>query len=573
MAASQTIALSTTLTVFAGGAERLDGALEHAVAPALECTAPEHWAFVRWTSAAGPHLRLALADERWSERDSDALGEQIEAGLERAMAAPPRDPLLPRSPSQRMQDSATGVRRLRLPAGEVPADGLHRLSSELVLAALPELKDGRERCAFGLSLMATTSQAALGRHSGPELWRDAARRRTKTDARGQRLLASLARKAGQLGGELVEIARELRRDGVCADGLARYAAGCRELSTPVAVRCHAHLACNRLGVTPLEEALLALVLAGDRRGSSARGRAVVELECVSKRNEERTVLTDVSLTVHEGEVFVIVGPPGAGKSSVLGVAAGLRVASGGNVRVLGRDPREGARELWDAPAVAMPDSELVEARTTRENVDLHLKTNGGGAGAIVDAVLAEVGMHEQAGTAVADLQAGQRRRLAIACALAHKPAVLLLDEPTAGLSPVDRDEVWRVVGRRRERGATTIIATTSLQEALCVGDRAGLILDGSLQSVGTPAQLAEQFFPDSSLHFHLVEKPDRALLEELPEVDGVEIDERVDHWAIALATRQPRELRALLEADPEFPELLNLDGQQLSEPFAARLKA
>lgn len=555
-----------TLAVFAGGADRLDGILEHAIAPAIEEAPPRAWAFVRWIGTGGPHLRLAIDDERWGEAEAEKLTARIQAGMERAAAAPERRPLLPRPASQRAESAQVGVLRIDSPLEQVSAGGLDQLSSEVVLAALPELQDGGAPGAYAMSIMATISQAALGGHAGPELWHDAARRRTKTDRRGQRLLASLTARAGKLGGELVEIAHELRRDGATADGLARFAESCRALSTPAAVRHHAHLTSNRLGVTPLEEALLALVLAGAGGLQGQRGRALVAFEHVTKRQEERIVLEDMSLTVHEGEVFAIVGPPGAGKSSLLGIAAGLRLASSGSVEVRDRDPRDLRRALADAPALAMPDAELSQERSARENVELHAQS---GNGRVVDQVLEEVALHEQAGTPVADLDAGQRRRLAIACALAHGPAVLLLDEPSAGLSPVDRDEVWRVVGRRRERGATTILATTSLQEALSTCDRAGLLLDGSLRAVSAPAQLAEEFFCDGVLHFHLVEKPDRALLEELPEVHAVEIDTRADHWAVEIATRQPRELLALLKADPEFPEMFNVDEESLHAPFLA----
>lgn len=541
---------SRVLAVFAGGADRLDGALEHAIAPAIAKIAPAHWSFLRWAGADGPHVRLALDKPKAEE-----LAALVDDKLQLAAAAPSRAPLLPRPASQRAGGAGPGVRLLPASAEVVPTDALDELSSEVVLGALPALESGRERCAFALALMATISQAALGREAGPELWRDAARRQTNTTARGQRLLAGLAARARTDGGELVELARKLRRDGAPAAGLERLADGCRELSSTAHVRRHAHLTCNRLGVSPLEEALLALVLAGADGGSSASGRAVVELDQISKRRDEETVIGDVSLTVHEGEVFVIVGPPGCGKSSVLGIAAGLRVASGGTVRVLGADPRDARRELAEAPALGMPDAELAEERTARENIELYLRDDGGAVS--VDRVLEDAGLREHAGTAVADLGPGERRRLAIACTVVHGTAVLLLDEPTAGLSAVDRDEIWRIIGRRRERGATTILATTSVQEALCTGDRAALMDDGSLRAVGPPAQIAEEFFPGSSLHFHVTEKPDRPLLEELPEVEDVEIDERADHWAVEIATRQPSELLALLRADPEFPEILN----------------
>ena len=563
-----------TLDVFAGGVEQLDGVLECAVAPAIRRAGPDCWFFVRCTDHDRPHVRLTLD----AAIDIQAFAKQVRGRLEHACALPPREPLLPGAVSQRAGDGAeVGVRLVQAPAGDGFVDSLDVLSSEVVLAALAGLRSGRERCAYGLCLMTTIAQTALGRDGGPDLWGDAARRRMGSrDARRGSLLAGLTDRSDAMRGELVALGRALRQNADTAAGLARYADGCRELADAAAVRREAHRACNRLGVMPLEEVLLALVLAG--AGTGARRKcngsgAVIEFERVSKEHEERTVLKDLSLTVHDGEVFVIVGPPGAGKTSLLGIASGLRVLSQGTARVLGRDPRGARRELAQAPTLAMPDAELATESSVRENVELYLRasdTNGAGA---VDAALEDVGLHEHAGTAVKDLSAGQRRRAAIACALVRGPAVLLLDEPTAGLSAVERDEIWRFANRRRDRGETTIIATTALQEALCVGDRACLLRAGSLCAIGDPAQLAADFFPVGSVHFHVVEKPDRELLGELPEIQEVEIDERADHWAVELATRQPRQLIALLEADPDFPEMFNIDEQGSGEPSASRQEA
>ena len=278
------------------------------------------------------------------------------------------------------------------------------------------------------------------------------------------------------------------------------------------------------------------------------------------------MLEGVSFSVHEGEVLALVGPAGAGKSTLLGIAAGLRMASGGSAKVLDRDPRAARRDHEPAAELAIPDAELADEATVRESVEQHLRASQADAAGIVDEVLEETGLHEHAATPVGDLDPGARRRVAIACAVVREPAVLLLDEPTAGLSAVERDEVWHVLGRRRERGATTVLATGSIEEAVSLADRACLVIGGRLEAVDAPEAIAGEFFPKRTLRFHVEEKPDRALLADLPDVGGVEVDERVDHWAVQIATRQPRELLALLEADPDFPEILNVDRRAARRP-------
>ena len=294
----------------------------------------------------------------------------------------------------------------------------------------------------------------------------------------------------------------------------------------------------------------------------------MQLEQVSKDGDERAVLDDVSLTVYEGEVFVVVGPPGAGKSSLLGIAAGLRVASGGKALVLGEEARAGRRDGARAPALVMPDGELALESTARENVELHLRATDDADGpGLVDAALEAAGLHAQAGTVAGELDRGQRRRLAIACALVADPSVLLLDEPTATLSAVERDEVWRVVDRRRDLGATTIIATTSIaggavHAATARGSCSAARCARSATRRGWRATSSRAL---GALPRHREARP-RAARRSCPRSRGLEIDERVDHWAIEITTRQPRELLALLEADPEFPELLNVDEQGTRRP-------
>ena len=566
-----------SFAIVPGGAERLDAALERAVGPTVAVARPQRWSFLRWVDARGPHVRLALDG---GQLDHAAAAQQLADGLEGLDDVPVRDNVLPLPASQRGAGHR-GVERLELADPDAPTDPLHQLSSEVVLAALPELPRGRERFAFGLSLMTALSDAALKQDARAAFWEDLARRWTGADERGRRLLEQLARYADRLGGDLVEQARELRDRGAPADTLARYAEACEnglDCDDPERTRRHAHLTSNRLGVTPLEEALLASVLAtGVRTTAASPGPAVgdgafepqvepnevVEVAEVSKEGEDWPVLEDVSFSVREGETFGLLGPEGAGKSSLLGIAAGLRVSSGGSVRVLGRDPRRNRAELSREIATSLPDEEFAENSTVRENLELAARGGGGDLGRTLEAV----GLLERARTRVIDLDRGERRRLVVATALLSDPAVLLLDEPTAGLSPVERESVWRIFLERHEAGATTILATSSLQEAVAVCDRAALIVGGSVVSIDSPAKLAEDHFARRSVHFSLKEEPDSALLEDLPDVLALRVDERADHWAVEIETLQPDELLKLLGADPEFPRIVSVSAEDLAGTF------
>lgn len=544
-----------SFALFAGGAGRLDAVVEHAVGPAVELAQPRRWAFVRCVDGRGPHVRLGL-DVPAAPADLRAV---LTAGVQRAAAVRARPSLLP--PPASWRRTTTVAVELVQHGREDATDPLDELSSAVALSALGELGDAPARAAYTLDLMAGIA-GARGEATVDGFWKDAARRWTGCDERGRELLARLVAQAGEWSEHLVELAVRQRENRTLAELRARYGAACAGLRDPTRVRHHAHMTANRLGVTPLEEALLALVLdaAGSQLGPALGGAAnvvqdangtpagpILALHEVSDPGEGGSGVRDVSLHVRRGEIVALIGPRDAGAASVLAMAAGLRRPTGGRAQT-----PAGA-------ALGLPDSELAPTATVRENVELRLRAAGRPGGA--DALLADAGLTDHAGTLAADLPRGARRRLAIACALVGDPALLVLDGPTEGLSAVEREAVWELLARRRARGAATLLSTTAVQDALAVADRAGLMAGGRLAALGDPHELSEEHFVPASLHIRVAAEPDRALLEDLPEVEHVEIDERIDHWALGLRTRQPEELRKLLDADPQFADIVDATSE------------
>ena len=290
-------------------------------------------------------------------------------------------------------------------------------------------------------------------------------------------------------------------------------------------------------------------------GREARARSeagVVRLRGVTKEGDQAPVLDGISLDVHEGEIFGLLGPAGAGTSSLLELAAGLRTAGRGSVRIFGVDPIEDRSRLAGDVAWALAPRELAERTTCRQNLELRARA---GAGALSPGTaLAAVGLADRAGVLVAALDGGEKRLLGIACALLTDPRLLFLDEPTVGLPPTQRERVWEVLRAQRDHGRTLVLATSSLQEAVCVCDEAGGLVDGELVAVGAPSEIADEHFPERSLRFATEDEPDRAALEDLPDVLGVRIRQEPDHWAVEVSTRQPSELLKLISADPAMPE-------------------
>lgn len=597
-----------SLAVFAGGIEHLDAALEGAVTPVVrrrqEQGSLTRWYFSRWVDQRGPHLRVALAGGDAAPVDAEIA--ELLSGAVAGDKGSERAPVMPPPVSRRRGTRHVGVEAAehrpeqeRFGTGLGDAEELFEVSSDVVLRALPALPRGRERVAFGLSLMLALSELGLSAQERPTFWDDVAMRWTGTGEAGRKVLDRLAGHARDLGPLLAADARRLGGEGDLAAGLEHYTGACERMlaATDAAgaadlVRHHTHLTNNRLGVNPLEEVLLASVLAGglDRSTQQPKRTGAVEpaaapepasapadpsgetirVEEVSKDVGGHRVLDGVSFTVGEGEVFGIVGPNGAGKSSLLGVAGGLRVVSEGTVRVLGADPVVDRRELVGEAATALPDDELAPQRSVRENLELRARPQDG---TTADEVLGLIGLRDRSSVAVVDLRRGEQRRLAIGCALMSGPRIVFLDEPTGDLSAVEREEVWHVVQRLRERSSTVILASTSVQEMLSACDRAALILAGTLIDLGEPQELAEHHFSPRSVHFSTAEEPDVALLQDLPEVSDVRVEQRADHWALEVTALQPDELLKVIGNDPEFPEISSIAVEDLEATFLMHARA
>ncbi|HRJ45278.1 MAG: phosphate ABC transporter ATP-binding protein [Caldilineaceae bacterium] len=214
---------------------------------------------------------------------------------------------------------------------------------------------------------------------------------------------------------------------------------------------------------------------------------------VTKRYGPRTVLAVDELTIRRGEVLALVGPSGAGKSTLLRLLNFLETVTTGALAFDGRPIAGGD----DAPLCALRRVTTVFQRpvllrgTVAENVAFGLKLRGQRDGGAVGRILEEVGLAHLAGTAARTLSGGEAQRVALARALVLRPDVLLLDEPTANLDPVNVALMERSVARlNREQGTTVVFVTHNLFQARRMGQRVALLLDGRLVEMAE----AERFF-------------------------------------------------------------------------------
>jgi ABC-2 type transport system ATP-binding protein len=204
-------------------------------------------------------------------------------------------------------------------------------------------------------------------------------------------------------------------------------------------------------------------------------KPALEARGLSKSYGERAALRDVSFDVRPRELLAVVGPNGAGKTTMLGILAGIIDADGGEVAV--RDGEVG----WVPQQAA-----LYRRLTVAENLRLFARLEGAeDVEATVDAMLDQAGLADRRDDQVSELSGGNQQRINIAIGLLAQPAVLLLDEPSAGLDPGQRIRLWEFVAGLAKAGTTVIYSTHQIEEAAHYGDRLLVLADGESLFDGT----------------------------------------------------------------------------------------
>ena len=195
----------------------------------------------------------------------------------------------------------------------------------------------------------------------------------------------------------------------------------------------------------------------------------------------------LDLEVRAGECFGLLGPNGAGKTTSIEICEGLLAPDDGSVYVLGRRWSDDAYTLRARLGIALQETQLAEKLTVAETVRLFRSFYP--AGRSVDEVIALVQLDEKRTARVGTLSGGQKQRLAVACALVGDPDLLFLDEPTTGLDPQSRRQLWDIIDRFRNSGGTTVLTTHYMDEAERLCDRVAIVDHGKVIALGTPREL------------------------------------------------------------------------------------
>ena len=263
--------------------------------------------------------------------------------------------------------------------------------------------------------------------------------------------------------------------------------------------------------------------------------AAVRCEKLVKRYGEVTAVDGLDLEVRRGECFGLLGPNGAGKTTTVEILEGLNDPTAGTVEVLGMRWTRDDKALRQRLGISLQETHLPEKLTVEEN--LRLFRSFYQRGREIDEVLDLVELRDKRRSWTEKLSGGQKQRLAVACALVSDPDLLFLDEPTTGLDPQSRRQLWDVVLGFKALGRTVLLTTHYMEEAERLCDRVAIIDKGKVIALGTPAELIASLGGEE-----VVELAAEVLPEDLSTLPGVRGARRsadgialtVEHLHIAL---------------------------------------
>jgi ABC-2 type transport system ATP-binding protein len=215
----------------------------------------------------------------------------------------------------------------------------------------------------------------------------------------------------------------------------------------------------------------------------------LRVEGLRKAYDDVVAVDGLNLQVHTGECFGLLGPNGAGKTTTIEICEGLLTADSGSVEVLGRHWKSDARDLRELLGIQLQDTQLSEKLTVDETLTLFQSfyRDARDVGEVID----QVDLGEKRYSRVGGLSGGQKQRLAVACALVGNPQLLFLDEPTTGLDPVSRRQLWDLIAKFQAEGKTIVLTTHYMEEAERLCDRVAIVDHGHVIALGTPRDLIE----------------------------------------------------------------------------------
>lgn len=297
----------------------------------------------------------------------------------------------------------------------------------------------------------------------------------------------------------------------------------------------------------------------------------IHIQNVSKSYGSLKALDDISLAIEQGEFFGLLGPNGAGKTTLISIMAGLARADSGDVRIMGHDVVSHFQAARKNIGVVPQELVFDPFFTVRETLRLQsgyfgLKKNDDW----LDEIMLNLGLADKADTNMRALSGGMKRRVLVAQALVHKPPVIVLDEPTAGVDVELRQTLWQFIGRLNRQGHTVVLTTHYLEEAQAWCNRIAMLRQGSIVALDTTETLLRQA-AETRLTIRLAsgEIPETLKIQHKGEQSALS----PDTWTLALNRHDDIEpiLRAIREAGAAITDI-RLKQPDLEEVFVRIMK-
>ena len=294
----------------------------------------------------------------------------------------------------------------------------------------------------------------------------------------------------------------------------------------------------------------------------------LEARGLAKRFGDVVAVDGLDLTILRGECFGLLGPNGAGKTTTIEMLEGLTRPDAGDVTVLGARWDADERALRERLGVSLQETQLADKLSVRETLVLFRSFFSRGPDP--DELMTRLSLVEKADAMVGKLSGGQRQRLAVACALVGEPEFLFLDEPTTGLDPQSRLQLWGEIQTFRAAGGTILLTTHYMDEAERLCDRIAIVDHGKVIALGTPAELIASLHARQIVEFGTEPELQAETLSALPGVH--EVHRRGSLWALGVASL-PETTPALFSAiEAAGARLVSLSTHRatLEDLFVAR---
>jgi ABC-2 type transport system ATP-binding protein len=285
------------------------------------------------------------------------------------------------------------------------------------------------------------------------------------------------------------------------------------------------------------------------------GNAILQVESLVKRYGDVEAVRGVSFSVEEGEVFGLLGPNGAGKTSTVEVLEGLRTRDSGRVSVCGLDPQRDSQSLKHEIGAALQSTALPDKLRVMEALRLFASFYRRRRN--LEELLERFGLKEKRHAFYSQLSGGQKQRLALAMALVNDPKLLFFDEPTAGLDPQVRREIYDIIEELKRDKKTILMTTHYIEEAERLCDRVAIIDHGNLIALGTPRELKTRSGGTTRIEVRLSKTEPNGTLRNL---EGVVDARELDGTYVLHSARPPQTIVSLVKhLEAEGNELVSLE--------------